>query len=207
MAINNLLSPSYLVGTYGLIGVVSIIFAETGLLIGFFFPGDSLLFLAGAYAASTKAGQPHLSIVPLLIGVSIAAIAGGFVGYGIGKLLGEKLFANPNSKIFRKKYIDRTQDVLERYGETKAVLVARVIPVVRTFISPVAGAIHMPFRQFVIANIAGGLVWAVGIIMLGYALGSSINIDRYILPITAVIIIASVIPLFLEYRKQKSGAR
>ena len=203
MAVTNLFSPSYLVGTYGLVGVITIVFAETGLLIGFFFPGDSLLFLAGAYAASTKSGQPHLSLVPLLIGASIAAVAGGFVGYGIGHLLGEKLFANPRSKIFRKKYIDRTQDVLERYGETKAVLVARVIPIVRTFISPVAGAIHMPFRQFVIANTAGGIVWVVGIIMLGFALGTSINIDRYILPITAVIIVASVIPLILEYRKQK----
>ena len=206
MHLTQLLSPAHLVTAYGLIGVIAIIFAETGLLIGFFFPGDSLLFLAGAYAATSKTGQPHLALLPLLIGVAIASILGGQVGYWIGQFAGERLFSDPNHKIFRKKYIDQTKEVLERYGEMKAVLIARVIPVVRTFISPVVGAIGMPLHKFVIANVAGGLVWSVGVIMLGFALGSSINIDKYILPITAIIIIASVIPLVLEYRRQKTRA-
>lgn len=203
MALPEFLSPSYLIGTYGLAGIIFIVFAETGLLFGFFFPGDSLLFLAGAYAATTQTGQPHLDIIPLLIGVSIAAVGGGFVGYGIGRFLGAKLFEDPKSRLFPKKYIDKTQDALERYGETKAVILARFIPIVRTFMSPVVGAVHMPLRTFIVANTLGGLFWAVGVTMLGYWLGSSIDIDRYILPLTALIIILSFIPIFLEYRKAK----
>ncbi len=203
MALTDIISPSHLVGTFGLIGIIFIIFAETGLLVGFFFPGDSLLFLAGAYAASNIVGAPHLSLLPLLIGVSIAAVLGGQVGYFIGKYFGVRLFSNTQSKIFKPAYLNRTQDVLERYGETKAVLIARVIPIVRTFISPVAGMISMPSRKFVIANILGGIVWAVGVTLLGYSLGSAINIDKYILPITFLIILASVIPIFLEYRKNR----
>jgi membrane-associated protein len=205
MSLTNLISPDHLVSAYGLIGVIFIIFAETGLLIGFFFPGDSLLFLAGAYAATSKPGVPHLMLLPLLFGVAIAAVVGGQVGYLIGRLAGEQLFANPKSKILKPKYIQQTRDVLERYGETKAVLIARVIPVVRTFISPVVGAIRMPLRKFAVANIIGGLVWSLGVTLLGFALGSSINIDKYILPITALIIIASVVPLILEYRKQRAA--
>jgi membrane-associated protein len=205
MSLTSFISPDYLVGTFGLIGIIFIIFAETGLLIGFFFPGDSLLFLAGAYAATTRPGVPHLALVPLLIGVALAAVLGGQTGYFIGRLAGERLFANPKSKIFKPKYIKQTQDVLERYGETKAVLLARVIPVVRTFISPVVGMVKMPLRKFMVANIAGGLIWSLGVTLLGYGLGSSINIDKYILPVTAVIILLSVIPIFLEYRKQRAG--
>jgi membrane-associated protein len=205
MSLTSFISPDYLVGTFGLIGIIFIIFAETGLLIGFFFPGDSLLFLAGAYAATTRPGVPHLALVPLLIGVALAAVLGGQTGYFIGRLAGERLFANPKSKIFKPKYIKQTQDVLERYGETKAVLLARVIPVVRTFISPVVGMVKMPLRKFMVANIAGGLIWSLGVTLLGYGLGSSINIDKYILPVTAVMILLSVIPIFLEYRKQRAG--
>ncbi len=203
MHLTQFLSPDYLVSAYGLIGIIFIIFAETGLLFGFFFPGDSLLFLAGAYAATTKPGVPHLALIPLLIGVSLAAIFGGQVGYLIGRFAGERLFSNPKSKILKPKYIVQTQEVLERYGETKAVMLARVIPIVRTFISPVVGAVHMPVRKFVFANIVGGLVWALGITLLGFALGSSISIDKYILPITAAIIIVSLLPLAIEYRKQR----
>ncbi len=207
MSITSFISPDYLVSTFGLLGIIFIIFAETGLLIGFFFPGDSLLFLAGAYAATSRPGVPHLALIPLLIGVGLAAVVGGQTGYLIGRLAGEKLFANPNSKILKPKYIKQTQDILEKYGETKAVLLARVIPIVRTFISPVVGAVRMPVHKFVVANVVGGLVWAVGVTMLGYALGSSINIDTYILPITFLIVVISVIPIILEYRKHKRDAQ
>lgn len=203
MSIVSMLSPDYLVSTFGLAGIIFIIFAETGLLIGFFFPGDSLLFLAGAYAATSKPGVPHLALVPLLIGVALAAVLGGQVGYLIGRFAGERLFSNPKSRIMKPKYIKQTRNVLERYGETKAVILARVIPIVRTFISPVVGAIEMPLHKFVVANVVGGLAWSLGVTLLGFALGSAINIDKYILPITAVIIIASVIPLIVEYRKQR----
>lgn len=207
MILPEFLSPAYLVDTFGLIGIILIVFAETGLLIGFFFPGDSLLFLAGAYAAVTEPGKPSLDLIPLLVGVSMAAIIGGQVGYWIGQYAGDRLFGNPDHKIFKKKYIDQTQEVLEKYGEMKAVMLARVIPVVRTFISPVVGAVGMPIHKFVIANVVGGLLWAFGLILLGYALGSSIDIDTYILPITAVIILVSVIPLAVEYGKRKRKSK
>jgi membrane-associated protein len=207
MSLSTLLSPDHLVSTFGLVGIIFIIFAETGLLIGFFFPGDSLLFLAGAYAATSKPGIPHIALVSLLLGVAFAAVVGGQVGYLIGRFGGERLFSNPSSKILKPKYIERTREFLERYGETKAVLLARVIPIVRTFINPVVGAIQMPVRKFIIANVLGGLIWSLGITMLGYSLGSSINIDKYILPITAVIILASLIPVILEYRKHQRSKK
>jgi membrane-associated protein len=206
MSVTSFVSPDHLVSSFGLIGIIFIIFAETGLLIGFFFPGDSLLFIAGAYAATSKPGVPHLALLPLLIGVSLAAVLGGQTGYLIGRFAGERLFSNPKSRILKPKYISQTREVLEKYGETKAVLLARVIPVVRTFISPVVGVVKMPVRKFVIANIIGGIVWALGITMLGYGLGSAINIDKYILPITAVIVVASVVPIALEYRRRKASA-
>jgi membrane-associated protein len=196
MSLTTIISPAHLVSAYGLIGVIFIIFAETGLLFGFFFPGDSLLFLAGAYAANSSNHGPHLPIMPLLIGVS--------VGYFIGRVTGEKLLNGKHLKFIKPRYIMRTQEVLERYGETKAVIFARVIPIVRTFISPVVGVVNMPLKKFIWANVIGGLIWSIGVTMLGYGLGSTINIDRYILPITGVIVIISFIPILLEYRKQKA---
>jgi len=192
------------INDFGLLGVILIIFAETGLLVGFFLPGDSLLFLAGAFAATHEKGHPHLNIALLLPGVAIAAVVGGLVGYGIGYYAGPRLFDRPKSRLFKPVYVERTRAVLERYGETKAVLLARVIPIVRTFINPMMGTIRMPYRKFFIANLAGGLVWSLGVTLLGYGLGSSISIDTYILPITAVVVFLSVLPIFFEYRKQRA---
>ena len=205
MSVTDIISPSHLVSAYGLIGVFFIIFAETGLFIGFFLPGDSLLFLAGALAATNKQTGPHLQLAPLLIGVAIAATIGGQVGFLIGRYLGTNLLDRPDHPIIKKKYINRTREVLEEYGEFKAVLLARVIPIVRTFINPVVGALGMDQKRFAAANIIGGLVWAVGVTLLGFALGSSINIDKYILPITAVIVILSAIPVIREVYKQRKA--
>ena len=207
MSVTDIISPSHLVSAYGLIGVIFIIFAETGLLIGFFLPGDSLLFLAGAIAASQKADGPHLPLVPLLIGVALAATIGGQVGFWIGRYLGVRLLDRPDHPIIKRKYITRTREILEQYGEFKAVLLARVIPIVRTFINPVVGALGMDAKRFAAANIIGGLVWAVGVTLLGYALGSSINIDKYILPITAVIVLLSAIPVIREVYKHRQKAK
>ena len=203
MSVTDIISPSHLVSAYGLIGVIFIIFAETGLLIGFFLPGDSLLFLSGALAATNKQDGPHLQLAPLLIGVAIAAVIGGQVGFLIGRYLGTNLLERPDHPIIKKKYINRTREVLEEYGEFKAVLLARVIPIVRTFINPVVGALGMNQKRFAAANIIGGVVWSVGVTLLGFALGSSINIDKYILPITAVIVILSALPVIREVYKQR----
>lgn len=195
------------INSFGLAGVIAIIFAETGLLIGFFLPGDSLLFLAGAFAATHEKGHPHLNLALLLPGVAIAAVVGGQVGYVIGRRAGPVLFDRPDSRLFKPVYVERTREVLERYGETKAVLLARVIPVVRTFINPMMGTIRMPLRQFAVANVGGGVVWSVGVTLLGYALGSKVNVDAYILPITFVVVLLSVLPMIFEYRKQRRRAQ
>ncbi len=205
LAGGGLLSPTPYIDHFGLVGVWLIIFAETGLLIGFFLPGDSLLFLAGAYAATSKVGVPHLNIALLLPGVAIAAVLGGQTGYLIGRRVGPALFDKPQSRLFKPSHVERTRTVLERYGETKAVLLARVIPIVRTFINPMMGTVQMPAARFAVANAVGGLVWSLGVTLLGYALGSSISIDTYILPITFLIIVASLIPILLEYRRHRRG--
>lgn len=202
-ALLSFLGASHLISTYGLLGVFVIIFAETGLLVGFFLPGDSLLVLAGAYSATAKPGHPHLNLAALLIGVSIAAVLGGHVGYLIGRKAGPPLFARPDSRLFKQVYVERTGEFLEKYGQTRAVLLARVIPVIRTFINPVVGVIRMPARSFVVANVIGGVVWAISVTIVGYALGSAVNIDSYLLPIIAVVIVASLVPIALEARKQR----
>lgn len=203
LASGSLLSPTHLISTYGTIGIFLVIFAETGLLIGFFFPGDTLLFVAGAFSATHNPGAPHLNLALLLPAVAVAAVAGGETGYLIGRLGGEALLDRADSRLFKQRYVQRTRAVLERYGETKAVLLARVIPVVRTFINPVMGVVKMPVATFTVANVVGGLVWSIGVTLLGYALGASVNIDRYILPITAVILVASLVPILLEFRKHR----
>jgi membrane-associated protein len=198
------IDPAHLISTYGTLGLVLIVFAETGLLIGFFLPGDSLLVLAGAYCA-TKAGsgEPHLNLVTVLIGVAVAALVGAQTGYAIGRFGGPKLFDRPKSRIFNPKNVDKAQEVLQRYGEGKAILFARFIPIVRTFMNPVCGAARVPVRTFTLWNVVGGLIWSIGVTMIGFVVGKSIKIDRYIIPGTVVIVLLSVIPIALEARKSK----
>jgi membrane-associated protein len=206
-ASGSILDATPYINSFGLLGVLAIIFAETGLLIGFFLPGDSLLFLAGAFAAHHEKGHPHLNLALLLPGVAIAAVLGGQVGYWIGRRVGPVLFDRPSSRLFKPQYVERTRAVMEKYGETKAVLLARVIPVVRTFVNPMMGTIRMPAGKFALANLGGGLVWSLGVTLLGYGLGSKINIDKYILPITFVVVVLSVLPILFEARKQRRGVR
>gem|GEM_PF-85228 len=203
----NILSASSIVSTFGTIGLIAIVFAETGLLIGFFLPGDSLLFLAGAYCA-TKAGgdQPHLNLAAVLVGVIVAAIVGAQTGYLIGRKAGPRLFDRPNSRIFKRQNVEKAHEVLQKYGETRAIIFARFIPVVRTFMNPVVGTIRTDVRTFTIANVVGGVIWAAGVTLLGYALGGAVHIDKYIIPVTVVIVALSAIPILLEYRKQRREA-
>ena len=197
------LEPGHLISTYGTIGLIIIIFAETGLLIGFFLPGDSLLVLAGAYCA-TKAGEPgHLDLFPVLLGVAVAALVGAQTGYFIGRKGGPVLFDRPKSRIFNPKNVEKTHEVLERYGEGKAIFLARFIPIVRTFMNPVCGAAKVSVRTFTLWNVIGGLTWSIGVTLIGFAVGKSIKIDRYVIPGTIVIVLLSVIPIVLEARKQR----
>jgi membrane-associated protein len=197
------LDPGHLISTYGTIGLIIVIFAETGLLIGFFLPGDSLLVLAGAYCA-TKAGEPgHLDLLPVLIGVAVAALLGAQTGYFLGLKGGPVLFDRPRSRVFNPKNVEKAHEVLERYGEGKAIFLARFIPIVRTFMNPVCGAARVPLRTFTLWNVIGGLVWSIGVTLIGYVVGKSIKIDRYIIPGTIVIVLLSVIPIALEARRAR----
>ena len=144
----NVLDPADLIATFGLIGVLAIIFAETGLLVGFFFPGDSLLFLAGVAASpfveTVIPGAKPLNIAILLIGTPICAIAGAQMGHWLGAKYGRKMFDRPNSRLFKPEYVDKAEYYFNKFGPAKAVILARFIPIVRTFLNPVAGVLEMP---------------------------------------------------------------
>ncbi len=192
------LDPRDLLITFGTIGLFAIVFAESGLFFGFFLPGDSLLFTAGLFAA-----QGTLSLPVILVGCFVAAVAGDQVGYLFGKRVGPALFRRPNSRFFRQEYVERAQQFFGRYG-AKTIVLARFVPIVRTFAPILAGVGRMPYRTFVTFNVVGGLLWAIGVTLLGYALGEMIpDIDTYLLPIIAVIIALSLIPIALEWRRNR----
>ncbi len=196
------LDPKELINSltpYAEVAIWLIIFAETGLLIGFFLPGDSLLFTAGLLA-----GQEKLNIALLLPGVFIAAFIGDQVGYTIGQKIGPRLFNKPDSRFFKQEYVTHTKNFFAKHG-SKTIVIARFVPVVRTFAPVLAGVGEMDRRTFVIYNLVGAFLWAVGITLLGYALGDLVgeSIDKYLLPIIAAIILISLIPPFIEWRRAK----
>jgi membrane-associated protein len=198
------LDPRDLIVTFGTIGLFAIVFAESGLFFGFFLPGDSLLFTAGLFAS-----QGTLSLPLILVGCFVAAVAGDQVGYLFGKRVGPALFRRPDSRFFRQEYVERAQRFFEKYG-AKTIVLARFVPIVRTFAPILAGVGKMPYRTFISFNVVGGLLWAVGVTLLGYALGEMIpDIDRYLLPIIALIILISFIPIGVEWlksRRQRASA-
>jgi membrane-associated protein len=195
-------NPKSLIETFGTIGLLVIIFAESGLLVGFFLPGDSLLFTAGLLAS-----QGHLNLPVVLIGCFLAAVAGDQVGYVFGSRVGPALFRRPNSRFFHRSHLDRAQQYFEAQG-AKTVLLARFIPVVRTFAPILAGVGRMRYRTFVAFNVVGGLLWAVGVTTLGYTLGKSVkNVDHYLLPIIGVIVVVSFVPVVREALRLRRDAK
>lgn len=178
----------------GYLAVSGIVFAESGLLIGFFLPGDSLLFTAGFLAS-----QGYLDISILVALCFVAAVVGDSVGYAIGKKLGPKIFVREDSFFFDKQHVHRAQAFYEKHGG-KAITLARFIPIVRTFAPVVAGIGNMPYHTFFFYNIIGGLLWAVGLPLAGYFAGSMIpNVDRYLLPIILGIILLSISPGIVQF--------
>lgn len=178
-----------LVQTIGYLGIFAIVFLESGLLIGFFFPGDSLLFTAGFLAS-----QGFLDIRFLIVGCFVAAVAGDSIGYYIGKKLGPKIFTKDNSIFFQKKHLERAQRFYDKHGG-KTIILARFIPIIRAFAPVVAGVGTMNYKRFVFFNFFGAVLWAIGVTLAGYYLGSLIpDVDKYLLPIVGLIIIASVLP-------------
>jgi len=191
------LEPKLLIGAVGIIGVIVIIFAETGLFIGFFLPGDSLLFTAGFLAS-----QGYISLAWLLVGTFLAAVIGDSVGYAFGRKAGPAIFDRPGSFLFDPKNIIRAKEFYEKHGK-KTIILARFVPVVRTFAPIVAGVGDMDYRTFLSFNIVGGFIWTWMLLFLGYLLGAVIpNPDRFILPIVAIIVIVSLLPVLRQVFKR-----
>lgn len=185
--------------TVGYFGLFAVIFAESGLLVGFFLPGDSLLFTAGFLAS-----QGFLSIWILMIITFFAAVLGDNFGYTFGRKIGPKIFKKDGSFFFHKDHIEKAQKFYERHGG-KALILARFLPVVRTFTPILAGVGQMEYRNFFFYNFAGGVIWAIGLTGLGFFLGNIVpDIDRYLMPIILVIIFGSILPTIFHILKNKS---
>lgn len=189
-----------IIKTVGLLGVWGIVFAESGLLIGFFLPGDSLLFTAGFLAS-----QGYIDITILSIGAFIAAVAGDNVGYSFGHRVGKRLFHRTDSIFFHKDHLLKAQAFYQKHGK-KTIILARFVPIVRTFAPIVAGMGDMEYKTFFVFNLIGGLLWAVGLTVLGYVLGNSVPaVKEHIDAIVILIVIVSIAPSAYHVLKERSA--
>ncbi len=189
-----------LVSNGGMVMLSLIIFAECGLLVGFFLPGDSLLITAGILIGSHKVS---IDFLPLAVVLWIAAVVGESVGYFIGKKAGETLYKRPNSRFFKQEHLHRTHAFFQKHGG-KSIVLARFIPIVRTFVPVVAGAGVMDLKKFTIYNIVGGFLWIFGVLVAGLVLGRTVaNIGDYLYLIIGVVIVLSALPPAIEYLKAR----
>lgn len=197
------LDPDYLIQTFGLIGILTIVFAESGLLIGFFLPGDSLLFTTGLLVATDQYLHYPLWLVCVLI--VIAAILGDQVGYLFGRKVGPALFKRPDSRLFKQENVEKAHVFFEKYG-AKSLVLARFVPIVRTFTPIIAGVSRMNYRSFVTFNIVGGVLWGAGVTLLGAALGQIDFVHKHIEMILLGIVLLSVVPIAVEYLRARRGS-
>ncbi|MER5771313.1 DedA family protein [Streptomyces sp. NPDC001985] len=198
------LDPDYLIGAFGLIGVLVIVFAESGLLIGFFLPGDSLLFTTGLLVTAGKLdGLPLWAVCALIV---CAAVIGDQVGYLFGRRVGPALFKRPDSRLFKQENVEKAHDFFEKYGP-KSLVLARFVPIVRTFTPVVAGVSRMDYRSFVVFNIIGGVLWGAGVTLLGAALGRVALVHQHIEKILLLIVVLSVLPIVIEVLRARAHAR
>jgi membrane-associated protein len=211
LAAGGLLDPKSLIDDIGLWGVFAVVFAESGMLVGFFLPGDSLLFTAGFLASGPSSVDEalHLPLGWLLVGTFIAAVAGDQVGYVIGRRAGPAIFNRPDSRFFKQENVDKAHGFFERYG-AKTIVLARFVPVVRTFVPVVAGVSNMQYRMFVTFNLIGGFLWAIGVTLLGYFLGQvdfiEENLELAILTIVAISVLPIARELWLSRRQRRAEA-
>ena len=198
------LAPEYFIGL-GLVALLVVVFVETGLLIGFFLPGDSLLFTAGLLVAE---GTFDIPLWVLLVTVPLAAIAGDQVGYTIGRQAGPRVFNRPDSRLFQQEFVDKAYSYFERYGP-RTIVLARFVPIVRTFAPVVAGVSRMHYRTFLIYNVVGGVLWGAGVTALGYFLGQVAFVRSNVEIIILAIVGLSVLPILFELirarREHRSG--
>ncbi|MCD0483157.1 DedA family protein [Streptacidiphilus sp. ASG 303] len=199
----NVLDASSLLSAFGALGIAVVLFAETGLLVGFFLPGDSLLFTAGLLCVPGGHGGPHLHLPQVLAASVAGALAGAQCGYLIGRRGGRALLERSRNRRLHDGAV-RAEELLARYGHARAVVLARFVPVVRTVLNPLAGALDVPARTFTLWQVVGGTVWTVGLVLAGYALGSTVpNVDRYLLPLVALVVAVSLLPLALELLRSR----
>ncbi len=192
-------------GPWAFWGAVAIIFAECGLLIGFFLPGDSLLFVVGIFIAQ---GFIDLQLWIAATILALAAMLGNLTGYWIGAKAGPRLFEKPDSKIFKKEYVDKTHEFFDRHGN-RAIVLARFVPIVRTFITAIAGVARMDFRRYFIYSAVGAVIWAAGLTVAGYFLGNIPVVKENLEAMILLIVFISVIPIGIEYlrhRREKKAA-
>jgi membrane-associated protein len=201
------ISPDHLLSSYGAVGLAIILFAECGLLIGFFLPGDTLLFSAGLLLAT---GKIHTSLAAFLIAAPLAAIAGNLVGYGIGYRVGPRVFDRPQSRIFRPEYVERSHAFFERFGWA-TILLARFVPVVRTVATVMAGTGRMRLSAYTLASVVGGIVWSDGMILLAYWLGHLSFVQNHIAPyvdeIIVVAVLLTLVPTAIHYLQSRRRDR
>ncbi|ADV66960.1 DedA family protein [Deinococcus maricopensis] len=197
------LDPEYLLRTFSYVGLGGVIFAETGLLLGFFLPGDSLLITAGIFAAR---GDLNIGVIMALTGV--LALLGNLCGYGIGRAFGPAIFAR-QSRFFRPEYVEQARAYFETHG-TQTIVLARFIPIVRTIVPTLAGTLNMDFRVFALHSLVGALLWGVGVPLAGYLLGRVIPhdvLDKYILLIIGAVLVLSFVPVVLELLRRHRRSR
>jgi membrane-associated protein len=201
------LSPDHLISSYGLAGLMIIIFAECGLLIGFFLPGDTLLFSAGLLIAVHKDGIHPPSLASMLVGLPVAAVLGNLVGYWIGRKVGPAVFDRPQSRLFKPEYVERSQAFFDRYGPG-TVLLARFVPIVRTVATVMAGVSKMRLSVYVTFSIIGGIVWTDGVLLLGYWLGHFTFVQDKIADkidyILVVVVLISVLPTAIHLYRTRN---
>jgi membrane-associated protein len=197
---SGLLDPTHLINTFGLVGIMVVLFAECGLLVGFFLPGDSLLFTAGLLAA----GGLIAPLWVLLVALPVAAVAGNLVGYWIGRTAGPAVFNRPDSRLFKAEYVDRSQAFFDRNG-ARTILLARFVPVVRTFTTVMAGASRMDLRRYVVFSVIGGVVWADGVTLLGHWLGGVAVVRNHVELFILGIVALSLVPVVVEVVRSRTG--
>jgi membrane-associated protein len=200
----SLLDPQHLISAFGLLGILAIVFAESGLLIGFFLPGDSLLFTAGLLVAGGT--YLHLPLWLLCLLAAVAAVAGDQAGYAFGRRFGPGLFRRPDSRLFRQENLARAHAFFDKYG-ARSLILARFVPIVRTFTPIVAGAVRMHYRTFVLYNVIGGALWATGVTTLGFFLGQVAFVRDHIELILIGIVAVSVVPIAVELLRARARAR
>jgi len=199
--VTGFLDPTNLIDTFGLIGIAVVLFAECGLLVGFFLPGDSLLFTAGLLAAAGRIAPLWV----LLLVLPVAAIAGNLVGWWIGRKAGPAVFRRPDSRLFKADHVDRSQAFFDRHG-ARTVLLARFVPVVRTFATVMAGASRMDLRRFALWSALGGVLWAGGLTLLGFWLGQVAVVREHVELFVLGVVALSLLPVVVEVLRTRRSA-